>query len=121
MEFVLKNDEININDLSLNLTNDNSIINKLFYLSEISNDISGIHLYLDKSQITENLNFNCMFPSDSKIEKIYISNNQYPFYLNEGIKNVEESISYTNQSFSIIIDKNSFNIFSYIKQFKKKV
>ena len=37
----------------------------------------NINLYLDKSQITENLNFDCLFPSESKIGKIYVTNNEY--------------------------------------------
>lgn len=118
MEFVAKNDIINTIDPSINLTSDN-IINKLFYFSEISGNDVSINLYLDKSQITENLNFDCLFPSESKIGKIYVSNNEYPFYINEG-NDATESISYTKQSFSIIIDRDSFNIFSYIKQFKLK-
>ena len=120
MEFVAKNDTIDINDPSINLTNDNYITNKLFYFSEISgNDSNGINLYLDKSQITENLNFDCLFPSNSKIEKIYVSNNEYPFYKSEGITTGEGNISYTKQSFNILIDNSNFNIFSHIKRFKK--
>ena len=118
MEFVAKNDTIDTNDPSINLTNDN-IINKLFYFSGISNDNVDITLYLDKSQITENLNFDCLFPSDSKIDKIYVSNNEYPFYINEGIATGD--ISYTKQSFNILIDNSNFNIFSHIKRFEKKV
>lgn len=122
MEFVAKNDTIVINDPSINLTNENDISNKLFYFSEISG-ISGsvlnINLYLDKSQITENLNFDCLFPSNSKIEKIYIfnnDNNEYPFYTNDGNDSIE-NISYTKQSFNILIDNSNFNIFSHIKRF----
>lgn len=119
MEFVAKSYTIDTNDPSINLTNDN-IINKLFYFSGISNDNVDITLYLDKSQITENLNFDCLFPSNSKIEKIYVSNNEYPFYANDGNDSIE-NISYTKQSFNIIIDNSNFNIFSHIKRFEKKV
>lgn len=117
MEFVAKNDTIYINDPSINLTTDN-IINKLFYFSEISGNDVSINLYLDKSQITENLNFDCLFPSNSKIVKIYVTNNEYPLYINEG--NTTGDISYTKQSFSIIIDNSNLNIFSHIKRFKNK-
>lgn len=116
MEFVAKNDTIDI-DPSINLTNDD-IINKLFYFSEISGSILNINLYLDKSRIIENLNFDCLFPSNSKIGKIFVSNNEYPFYINEG-NDFIQNISYTKQSFNIIIDNNNFNIFSHIKRFKK--
>lgn len=124
MEFVAKNDTIDINP-SINLTNENDISNKLFYFSEISGNDVSINLYLDKSQITENLNFDCLFPSDSKIEKIYIfnnDNNEYPLYINEGegITTGEGTISYTKQSFNILIDNSNFNIFSHIKRFKIK-
>ncbi len=122
MEFVAKSDTIYINDPSINLTTDD-ITNKLFYFSEISGNDVSINLYLDKSQITENLNFDCLFPSDSKIVKIYISNNEYPFYINEGIttENSDSTpISYIKQSFNIINDNSNFNIFSHIKRFKKK-
>tara|TARA_E500000331_G_C16736225_1_gene488849 strand:- start:152 stop:511 length:360 start_codon:yes stop_codon:yes gene_type:complete len=118
MEFVAKNDTIDINDPSINLTTDN-ITNKLFYFSEISGNDVSINLYLDKSQLTENLNFDCLFPSDSKIENIYVTNNEYPLYINEGIATGD--ISYTKQSFSIIIDNSNLNIFSHIKRFEKKV
>lgn len=118
MEFVAKNDTIYINDPSINLTNENDISNKLFYFSEISGNVAGINLYLDKSQLTENLNFDCLFPSDSKIEKIYVTNNEYPLYINEGIATGD--ISYTKQSFSILIDNSNLNIFSHIKRFKNK-
>ena len=120
MEFVAKNDTININDPSINLTTDD-ISNKLFYFSEISGSVLNINLYLDKSQITENLVFDCLFPSYSKIEKIYIfnnDNNEYPFYINVDI-DTTENISYTKQSINIIIDNSNFNIFSHIKRFKK--
>ena len=123
MEFVAKNDTIDINDPSINLTNENDISNKLFYFSEISGSVLNVNLYLDKSQITENLNFDCLFPSDSKIEKIYIfnnDNNEYPFYKSEGITTGEGTISYTKQSFNILIDNSNFNIFSHIKRFKIK-
>lgn len=123
MEFVAKNDTIDINDIndpSINLTNENDISSKLFYFSEISGSVLNINLYLDKSQITENLNFDCLFPSDSKIEKIYIFNNEYPLYINEGEGFTTESISYTKQSFNILIDNSNFNIFSHIKRFKIK-
>ena len=82
MEFVAKNDTIYINDPSINLTTDD-ITNKRFYFSEISGNDFSINLYLDKSQITENLNFDCLFPSNSKIVKIYVSNNEYPLYIKE--------------------------------------
>ena len=118
MEFVAKNDTIDIDDPSINLTNEYDISNKLFYFSEISGNDVSINLYLDKSQITENLNFDCLFPSNSKIVKIYVSNNEYPLYINEGIPTGD--ISYTKQSFSIIIDNSNFNIFSHIKRFKIK-
>lgn len=119
MEFVVKNDIIDTNDPSINLTTDN-IINKLFYFSEISGSVLNVNLYLDKSQITENLNFDCLFPSNSKIEKIYIFNNEYPFYINVDIDiDTTENISYTKQSINIIIDNSNFNIFSHIKRFKK--
>lgn len=117
MEFVAKNDTIDTNDPSINLTTDD-ITNKLFYFSEISGNDVSINLYLDKSQITENLNFDCLFPSNSKIEKINISNNKYPLYINED--NATENISYAKQSFNIIIDSSNFNIFSHIKKFKIK-
>jgi len=123
MEFVSKNDTIDKNDKndpSINLTNENDISNKLFYFSEISGSVLNVNLYLDKSQITENLNFDCLFPSDSKIEKIYIFNNEYPFYTNDG-NDATENISYTKQSFSILIDNSNLNIFSHIKRFEKKV
>jgi len=124
MEFVAKNDTIDINDPSINLTNENDISNKQFYFSEISGSVLNVNLYLDKSQITENLNFDCLFPSDSKIEKIYIfnnDNNEYPFYKSEGIITTGEgTISYTKQSFIILIDNSNFNIFSHIKRFKNK-
>ena len=120
MEFVVKNDIINTIDPSINLTNDNYITNKLFYFSEISGNVSsGINLYLDKSQITENLNFDCLFPSNSKIEKIYVSNNEYPLYINED-NDTTVNISYVKQSFNILIDNSNFNIFSHIKKFKNK-
>ena len=118
MELVVKNDTIDINVPSINLTTDD-IINKLFYFSGISNDISNITLYLDKSRIIENLNFDCLFPSNSKIGKIFVSNNEYPFYINEGNYSIE-NISYTKQSFNILIDNNNLNIFSHIKRFKKR-
>ena len=118
MEFVAKSYTIDTNDPSINLTTDD-IINKLLYFSGISNDISNITLYLDKSQITENLNFDCLFPSNSKIGKIFVSNNEYPFYINVDI-DTTESISYTKQSFNIIVDNSNFNIFSHIKRFKIK-
>ena len=118
MEFVAKSYTIDTNDPSINLTNDN-IINKLFYFSGISNDISDITLYLDKSRIIENLNFDCLFPSNSKIGKIIVSNNEYPFYINEGNDSIE-NISYTKQSFNIIIDNNNLNVFSHIKRFEKR-
>lgn len=118
MEFVAKNDTIYINDPSINLTKDN-IINKLFYFSEISGNDVSINLYLDKSQLTENLNFDCLFPSNSKIVKIYVTNNEYPLYINKsGIATGD--ISYTKQSFSILIDNSNLNIFSHIKRFKNK-
>lgn len=117
MEFVAKNDTIYINDPSINLTTDD-ITNKRFYFSEISGNDVSINLYLDKSQITENLNFDCLFPSNSKIVKIYVTNNEYPLYINEG--NTTGDISYTKQSFSIIIDNSNLNIFSHIKRFKNK-
>jgi hypothetical protein len=120
MEFVAKNDTIDINDPSINLTNENDISNKLFYFSEISGNVPGINLYLVKSQITENLNFDCLFPSDSKIDKIYVTNNEYPLYINEGEGFTTGYISYTKQSFSIIIDNSNLNIFSHIKRFKNK-
>jgi hypothetical protein len=123
MEFVAKNDTIDINDPSINLTNENDISNKLFYFSEISGSVLNVNLYLDKSQITENLNFDCLFPSDSKIEKIYVTNNdnnEYPLYINEGEGFTTGDISYTKQSFSIIIDNSNLNIFSHIKRFKNK-
>lgn len=119
MEFVAKSDTIYINDPSINLTTDD-ITNKLFYFSEISGNDVSINLYLDKSQITENLNFDCLFPSNSKIVKIYVSSNEYPFYLNEGINNEENEISYIKQSFNIINDNSNYNIFSHIKRFKNK-
>ena len=121
MEFVAKNDTIDINP-SINLTNENDISNKLFYFSEISGSVLNVNLYLVKSQITENLNFDCLFPSDSKIEKIYVTNNEYPLYINEGegITTGEGTISYTKQSFNILIDNSNFNIFSHIKRFKIK-
>ena len=118
MEFVAKNDTIYINDPSINLTTDN-IINKLFYFSEISGNDVSINLYLDKSQLTENLIFDCLFPSNSKIVKIYVSNNEYPLYINEGNVSIE-NISYTKQSFNILIDNSNLNIFSHIKRFEKK-
>lgn len=120
MEFVAKNDTIYINDPSINLTTDD-VSNKLFYFSEIRGDDVSINLYLDKSQITENLNFDCLFPSNSKIVKIYVSNNEYPFYINEG-NTTENSatISYIKQSFNIINDNSNYNIFSHIKRFKNK-
>lgn len=118
MELVVKNDTIDINVPSINLTTDD-IINKLFYFSGISNDISNITLYLDKSRIIENLNFDCLFPSNSKIGKIFVSNNEYPFYANDG-NDFIENISYTKQSFNILIDNNNLNIFSHIKRFKKR-
>ena len=119
MEFVAKNDTIYINDPSINLTTDN-IINKLFYFSEISGNDVSINLYLDKSQITENLNFDCLFPSNSKIVKIYVSNNEYPLYIKEDNTESSVLISYTKQSFNILIDNSNFNIFSHIKRFKNK-
>ena len=119
MEFVAKNDTIDRNEPSINLTTD-TIANKLFYFSEISGNVPDINLYLVKSQITENLNFDCLFPSNSKIEKIYVSNNEYPFYANDGNDSIE-NISYTKQSFNILIDNSNFNIFSHIKRFEKKV
>lgn len=119
MEFVAKNDTIYINDPSINLTTDN-ISNKLFYFSEISGNDVSINLYLDKSQITENLNFDCLFPSNSKIVKLYVSNNEYPLYINEGEGFTAGDISYTKQSFSILIDNSNLNIFSHIKRFKNK-
>ena len=122
MEFVVKNNKIYTNDSSINLITDN-ITNKLFYFSEISGNNVSINLYLDKSQITENLNFDCLFPSDSKIEKIYVTNNdnnEYPLYINEGEGFTTGDISYTKQSFSIIIDNSNLNIFSHIKRFKNK-
>lgn len=118
MEFVAKNDTIDTNDPSINLTND-TIANKLFYFSGISNDISNITLYLDKSRIIENLNFDCLFPSNSKIGKIFVSNNEYPFYINEG-NDFIQNISYAKQSFNIIIDNNILNVFSHIKRFEKR-
>lgn len=118
MEFVAKNDTIETINPIINLTTDD-IINKLFYFSEINNDISSITLHLDKSQITENLNFDCLFPSNSKIVKIYVSNNEYPFYINEG-NDFIQNISYTKQSFNIIIDNNNLNVFSHIKRFEKR-
>ena len=105
--------------INVDLTN-NDIINKLFYFSEISGSVLNINLYLDKSQITENLNFDCLFPSNSKIVKIYVSSNEYPFYLNEGINNEENEMSYIKQSFNIINDNSNYNIFSHIKRFKNK-
>jgi len=126
MEFVAKNEAIDINDPILNLTNDVVIKNKMFYFSEISDDTSGIKLYLDESQITENLSFDCLIPFDSKIEKVYVSNKNYPLYLNEGLisenenLSLEKKISYTKQSFNIIVDNSNFNIFSNIKKFKLK-
>lgn len=122
MEFVAKNDTIYINDPSINLTTDD-ISNKLFYFSEISGNDVSINLYLDKSQITENLNFDCLFPSNSKIVKIYVSsndsNNEYPFYKSEGITTENSAtISYIKQSFYILIDNSNLNIFSHIKRFK---
>lgn len=124
MEFVAKTDTIDINDPNINLTNENDISNKLFYFSEISGSVLNLNLklYLDKSQITENLNFDCLFPSDSKIEKIYIfnnDNNEYPFFTNYG-NDAIENISYIKQSFNILIDNNNFNIFSHIKRFEKR-
>jgi hypothetical protein len=128
MEFVVKNNKIYTNDSSINLITDN-ITNKLFYFSEISGNNVSINLYLDKSQITENLNFDCLFPSDSKIVKIYVSNKEYPFYVSnkeyplndkDGITTeYSTNISYIKQSINIIIDNNNFNIFSQIKRFKK--
>lgn len=120
MEFVVKNDIILINNLNINLTTDN-ISNKVFYFSEISGNNVNINLYLDKSQISENLKFDCMFPSNSKIVKIYITNNEYPIYINEGINNEEHNISYIKQSFNIINDNSNYNIFSHIKRFKKRI
>lgn len=118
MEFVAKNEAIDINDPSINLTND-VIKNKMFYFSETSDDTSGIKLYLDESQITENLSFDCLIPFDSKIEKVYVSNKNYPLYLNEGLT-LGKKISYINQSINIIVDNSNFNIFSNIKKFKLK-
>jgi hypothetical protein len=120
MEFVAKNDAIYIDDPSLNLANDN-ISNKLFYFSEISGNNFEINLYLDKSQITENLSFDCLFPSDSKIVNIYLSNKRYPFYINEGIIEDTTSISYVKQSFNIVVDNSNFNIYSHILRLKKKI
>lgn len=120
-EFVAKNDEINIIDPIINLTNENELSNKLFYFSEIKGNNRDINLYLDKLQITTNLNFDCLFPSDSKIDKIYISNNEYPFYKSEVITTGDEmTISYIKQTFYIIIDNSNFNIFSNIRKFKIK-
>ena len=119
MEFVAKNDTINTNEQEpiINLTNDD-ITSKLFYFSKMSENNGNICLYLDKPQIKENLNFDCLFPSNSKIEKIYISNNQYPFYKNGGLDT--NDVSYVKQSFNIIIDNNNYNIFSHMKTFKKQ-
>ena len=121
MEFVAKNDTIDINDPSINLIDESNVENKLFYFSEISGNDVSINLYLDKSQIIENLNFDCFFPSDSKIVKIFVSNNEYPFYINEGtMTDPPIQISYTKQSFNILFNNGNFNIFSHIKKFKKR-
>lgn len=116
MEFVLKKNKINIVDPSINLT-DGELKNKLFYFSDINTDTDEITLYLDKLQITENLNFDCLFPSNSKIKNIIISNQSYPFYENNEHQK-EELISYTKQSINIIVDNNNKNILIITKRFK---
>lgn len=122
MDFVSKT--INGNDnFIIDLSGDEVLNNKLFFFSDASISDVSFQLSFNLDQINTNIKFDLLFPSDSSVSNIVISNRHQNFYENNRFSEIKDNVRFTKQSFDITMDENSnsnINIFSTIFKFIEK-
>lgn len=116
MEFILKNETTTKTITSIS---DELLDNKLFFFSEISEDLSG-ELYLEKTQISQNIQFDCLFPSNTIITKLFISNVFHPFFC-EKTNNEIDNVTFSKQSFYITKNSGNISVFSTLQKYKNTI
>lgn len=124
MDFVSKT--INGNDNTIiDLSGDGLLNNKLFFFSDASISDVSFQLSFNLDQINKNIKFDLLFPSDSSVSSIVISNRHQNFYENNRFSEINNNVRFTKQSFDITLDENSnsnsnINIFATIYKFIEK-
>lgn len=121
MDFVSKT--INGNDNTIiDLSGDEVLNNKLFFFSDASISDVSFQLSFNLDQINTNIKFDLLFPSDSSVSNIVISNRHQNFYENNRFSEIKNNVRFTKQSFDITLDDNrNIKIFSTIFKFIEKI
>lgn len=109
-------------DTEINLV-DFDLSDSLFYVKNLSTTIDdSFNLVLSTAKLESNITqFDILFPSNSSIEKLFLSKNgsliEYPFHINNRHKSINTDVKQVRQSFTVSNHNFIYNVFSITKKY----